>query len=367
MNPMTNANNSGTFVKSQAVMAHNLMPQHLINTSSPINNENKHLAENYLMSSTSTSFQYSSSNGSNGINANTMMMMNQQQTAPVISQMNPNQLKPNSIYINPSFSKKNSFDTTHQHEQRPLEKESSNKLPVVEKRDEEVAKKKPKKDRKELELLLEKRLAAELAEEKMHENENVSSTKTSSILHSVSTKRKSDQSRNDQGSAHHTHETGSNNGREKSKKYQREERRCDEHDEAKRKRLSQTPTSKAPVSTAQSKTIESKPAKESAHKPAEIPRKEAESKLEKEAKFESLFVDDDYARKLEEQKRKREQILREKEEKRNQRINELKVGKKDALNTASPAVQRKLELKEQVKEIETKKIIKTIGNRFIKP
>jgi hypothetical protein len=79
-----------------------------------------------------------------------------------------------------------------------------------------------------------------------------------------------------------------------------------------------------------------------------------------------LFVDDEYARKLEEQKRKREQILREKEEKRNQRISELKMGQKDTSNTNTDTnltLQRKIELKEQPKQVEPKKIVKLSGNR----
>jgi hypothetical protein len=363
MNSISSGNNGGVFLNNQAVMANNLISQPLINNSSPISNGNKHLSENY-MSSASASFQYSSTNGSNGMNAN-MMMINpqQQQTTPVISQINSNQLKPNTIYINPSFSKKNSFDTAHQQEQRTSEKQSSISLPL-EKRDDEMAKKKPKKDRKELELLLEKRLAAELAEEKTHENENISLAKSSSYLHSVSSKRKSDQSRNDQRSNDRSREPERANDL-KNKKYQKDERR-DEQDEVKRKRLSQTPISK-PVGTSLSKANESKPTKESSHKPIETQRKDQEVKEDKkDTKFESLFVDDEYARKLEEQKRKREQILREKEEKRNQRISELKMGQKDTSNTNTDTnltLQRKIELKEQPKQVEPKKIVKLSGNR----
>lgn len=51
----------------------------------------------------------------------------------------------------------------------------------------------------------------------------------------------------------------------------------------------------------------------------------------------AMIIDDEYAKKMEEQKRKREQILRMKEEKRNQRIKE---AKHDVSTDAKPAQQQ---------------------------
>ena len=240
-------------------------------------------------------------------------LANQQQSGllplpPVMQTQAAAKQQPNHIYLNPSFipkkqssgsdgqnvlreTNKTSASTQQKHHHDPKEAEltkTATKPNVV-----GVGQVK-QRSRKELELLLESRLAAEL----MLSNENEKDlnkspeTKQAAVTTATTTtlKRKSVE----------------NNSQAK------------EQDASAHKMAKKSPKTDSTTKTKRTSSSSGRPASvvvPAVSKPAEI-----------ESVSSSVMVIDDpeYAKKIEEQKRKREEILRLKEEKRNQRIVELK-------------------------------------------
>lgn len=195
------------------------------------------------------------------VNQPVHMPMHNQQDLVQQQQQQFNQIKPSNVYINPSFVPKQQ-NLQHQEKEAP----------------------KSTRSRKDLDLLLEKRLAAEMSS--IEENK---------------------EAKNEKKATKDKHKSSSNEKERSTAKSQVKA------EKPFKRKSSESLSTKA-------KQEDTKPSIDQSPPPTKV------SKVEPKVESSMVIIDDpDYSKKLEEQKKKREEILRQKEEKRNQRAKDMKT------------------------------------------